>query len=174
MDAGIDFKQVIGIIENSKEFKDFIKKEPHYYLVHVFTTVDSENNSNSVDDLWQTGYYSKDTDMIVVFEDHDDMIFIHPPAEALKRDEYIQKLDLEQLKVSREDADDICKKILKEYYPAELSSKAICLLQNLPEFGQVWNITIVTLALNVINIKIDAIDGKVLKHSKENLMNWKS
>jgi hypothetical protein len=167
----MDFKHVVGIIENSKEFKDFIHQNPHYYLVHVFTTVDSETVDNG---LWQIGYYSKDTDKIVVFEDHDDLVFIHPPAEALKKDEYIQKLDLTELKVSREEAIKTCNNTIKEHYPRELFSKAICLLQNLPEFGQVWNITIVTLALGVVNIKIDAISGKVVKHTKENLMNWKS
>jgi len=167
----MDFKHIIELIENSKEYKEFIHKEPHYYLVHVFTTVDSETVENG---MWQIGYYSKDTDKIVVFEDQDDMIFIHPPTEALKKDEYIQKLNLDELKISREESMKICNDTIKEHYPKELFSKAICLLQNLPEFGNIWNITIVTLALGVINIKIDASSGKVLKHTKENLMNWRS
>ena len=167
----MDFKNIIGVVENSSEYKEFIHKNPHYYLVHVFTTVDFEVVDNS---LWQIGYYSPDTDKIVVFENNNDMIFIHPPTEALKKEEYIQKLDLDKLKISREEGMKICNDALKEKYPKELFSKAICLLQNLPEFGNVWNITIVTLALGVINIKIDAINGKVIKHTKENLMNWKS
>jgi len=167
----MDFKQTVGIIENSKEFKEFIKKEPHYYLVHVFTTTDSEKFDDGV---WQIGYYSKDTDRIVVFEDHDDLIFIHPPAEALKKEEHIQKLHLDSVNISRAEALKICEDTIKEYYPRELLSKSICLLQNLPEFGQIWNITIVTLAMSVINVKIDASSGVVSKHTKENLMNWKS
>jgi hypothetical protein len=167
----MDFQNVVGIIEGSKEFKEFMHQHPHYYLVHVFTTVDSETVDNN---LWQIGYYSKDTDKIVVFENQNDMVFIHPAAEALKKDEYIQKLNLVELKVSRTETMKICNDAIKEHYPKEIFSKAICLLQNLPEFGQVWNITIVTLALGVINVKIDAINGKVLKHTKENLMNWKS
>jgi hypothetical protein len=167
----MDFKNIVGIVENSSEFKDFIKKESHYYLVHVFTTVDSEKSD---DGIWQIGYYSKDTDKIVVFEDHDDLVFIHPPAEALKKEEYIQPLNLDSASISLDDAMKICKDALKENYPREIFSKAICLLQNLPEFGQVWNITIVTLAMSVVNIKIDASTGKVLKHTKENLMNWRS
>jgi len=167
----MDFKNVVGIIENSKEYKEFILKEPHYYLVHVFTTVDSESVENG---LWQIGYYSKDTDKIVVFENQNDIIFIHPPTEALKKEEYIQKLEFEKLNISREEAVKICNNTIKEHYPKEIFSKAICLLQNLPEFGNVWNITIVTLALGVINVKIDASNGKVVKHTKENLMNWRS
>lgn len=167
----MDFKHIIGIIENSPEYKEFISKNPHYYLVHVFTTVDSETIDNG---MWQIGYYSKDTDKIVVFEDNDDRVFIHPATEALKKDEYIQKLDLEKLKTSREEAMKICNATIKEHYPREIFSKAICLLQNLPEFGNIWNITIVTLALGVINVKIDASSEKVVKHTKENLMNWRS
>jgi hypothetical protein len=118
----MDFKHIIGIIENSKEYKEFIRQNPHYYLVHVFTTVDSETVDNG---LWQIGYYSKDTDKIVVFEDQDDMIFVHPPTEALKKDEYIQKLDSEKLKTSREEAIKICNDTIKEHYPREIFSKAI-------------------------------------------------
>lgn len=167
----MDFIHVINTIENSKEFKDFIKKDSHYYLVHVFTTTDAEQFD---DGIWQIGYYSKDTDKIVVFENNNDAISMHPPEEALKKEEYIQKLDLHKLKIPKSEAIKKCQDTLKEHYPRELYSKAICLLQNLPEFGNVWNITIVTLAMSVINIKIDAITGKVVKHDKQNLMNWKS
>jgi len=167
----MDFIQAIKTIENSSDYKSFIKKEPEYYLVHVFTTVDSESFD---DGAWQIGYYSKDTDKIVVFENNNDAITMHPPAEALKKEEYIQKLDLAKLKVSKEDAIKTCNVTVKEQYPREIFSKAICLLQNLPEFGNVWNITIVTLALGVINVKIDASTGIVVKHEKQNLMNWNS
>ena len=152
-------------------FRSFIKQHPHYYLVHVFTTVDSEVVDNA---LWQIGYYSKDTDRIVVFEGNNGLVFIHPPAEAFKKEAYIQKLNIKELSVSREEAMKKCNEVIKEHYPREIFSKSICLLQNLPEFGQIWNITIVTLALGVINIKIDASNGEILKHTKENLMNWKS
>jgi len=167
----MDFNLAIDTIENSSDYKNFIKTEPEYYLVHVFTTVDSDNFD---DDTWQIGYYSKETDKIVVFENTNDAITVHPPAEALKKEEYIQKLHLDELKISKKEATDICTATLLEYYPRELFSKAICLLQNLPEFGNVWNITVVTLAMSVINIKIDAITGKVIKHDKQNLMNWNS
>jgi hypothetical protein len=165
----MDVIHAINVVENSKEFKDFSKKNPHYYLVHVFTVKDSEH-----DGVWQIGYYSKDTDKLVVFENNDDLILVHPPAEALKKDEYIQHLDKSALQVPKTDAVQLCDEVLAEYYPREVFSKALFLLQNLPEFGQVWNITLVTQAFSIINIKIDAGTGKVVKHHKENLMNWKA
>jgi hypothetical protein len=165
----MDFKNTIVIVEESKEFKDFISKHPYYYLVHVFTIDDSENS-----DVWQIGYYSKNTDKIIVFEYHNDLISIHPEADALKKEEYIQPLDLKELTISKEDAVRICSSLLANNYSNELPSKTIILLQNLPEYGQVWNITIVTLALNVINIKIDATNGNVIKYTKENMMSWRT
>jgi len=163
----MDFKHTLGKVESSIEYKDFIKENPTYYLVHVFTVIDSEH-----DDVWQIGYYSKETDRIIVFEYNLDAIIVHPPAEALKKDEYIQPLHVEKLTVAKEDASIACKELLKEHYPRELLAKAIFLLQNLPEFGQVWNVTMVTHTFSVINAKIDALTGKVVKHHKENLMNW--
>ena len=165
----MDFKQTIGLIEESKDFREFISKNPHYYLVHVFTTKETDDYG-----VWQIGYYSKDTDKIVVFEEHDELINVHPPADALKKEEYIQPLDITKVNISRDNAVEIYEELLKDNYSKELLSKSIILLQNLPEYGQVWNITLVTLALNVINIKIDANTSQVLKHEKQNLMNWKA
>ena len=164
----MDFKHIIHKIEDSDKFKEFIKHSPHYYLVHIFSLKD-DNPS-----VWQIGYYSKETDKIVVFEYANNAISIHEPQEALKEENHIQKLDMAHLEVSMDDAIQISDNILKEYYSKEIIGKQIFLLQNLPEFGQVWNLTIVTLSFNVINIKIDAHSGKVIKHHKENLMNWKS
>jgi hypothetical protein len=63
--------------------------------------------------------------------------------------------------------------VVKDNYPAHLLSKAIVLLQKLPEFGQIWNITVITHTFNVINIKIDAESSKVIKHGMESLLGWK-
>jgi hypothetical protein len=91
----------------------------------------------------------------------------------LKKEEYIQKLDIDKLKISRSDASSACDEVIKENYKHETLNKAIFLLQNLPEFGEVWNITIITSSFSVINIKIDAITGNVVKHEKQSLMGWK-
>jgi len=165
----MDFRHIVDKVEGSKDYKEFIKENPSYYLVHVFTVIDSGH-----DEIWQIGYYSKETDRIIVFEYNLDTIKVHPPAEALKKEEYIQPLDISILAVSKSDANIACKELIKEHYPKELLSNSIMLLQNLPEFGQVWNVTMVTLAFSVINAKIDAITGNVLKHHKENLMNWRN
>jgi hypothetical protein len=165
--SNVDFVDIINSIESSAEFKDFIKKYPHYYLVHVFRIIDNDAPSN-----WQIGYYSKDTDKIVVFEYNNDMVMMHSPEDALKKEEYIQQLNIENLKLSHDNIIDIINEFYRVNYKYDLLSKAIYLLQNLPEHGQVWNVTIITHNYSVINIKMDAATGDVLKHEKHNLMEW--
>jgi hypothetical protein len=165
MDVGVKIK----LIEDSKYFQEFIKENPHYYLVHIFKVMDDKTSKNS----WQVGYYSKDTDKIVVFDYNEGIITLNEPEEALKEDNYIQKLDLEEIKISADKALEISSEIIKKEYNGEIPTKHIFLLQNLPDHGNIWNITIVTMTFSVINIKIDSNNGAVLKHHRENLMNWK-
>jgi len=163
----MDFVDIINSIEGSIEFKDFILKHPHYYLVHVFRIVDNDIPSN-----WQIGYYSKDSDKIVVFEYNNGLVMMHSPEDALKQEEYIQRLDVAGLALSHDNIIDIINEFYRENYKNDLLSKSIYLLQNLPLHGQVWNVTIITHNYSVINIKVDAVSGNVVKHEKHNLMQW--
>ncbi|MGV8172229.1 MAG: hypothetical protein ACP5OA_06075 [Candidatus Woesearchaeota archaeon] len=163
----MDFVDIINSIEDSIEFKDFILKHPHYYLVHVFRIVD-----NDIPSTWQIGYYSKDSDKIVVFEYNNGLVMMHSPEDALKQEEYIQQLDVSGLTLSHDNIIDIINEFYRENYKYDLLSKSIYLLQNLPLHGQVWNVTIITHNYSVINIKVDAISGNVVKHEKHNLMQW--
>jgi len=165
--SSMDFVDMINVIEGSDEFKEFIKKDPSYYLVHVFRIIDNDAPSN-----WQIGYYSKDTDKIVVFEHNNGLVMMHSPEDALKKEEYIQRLDARDLSLSHDNIIDIINEFYRANYKYDLLSKAIYLLQNLPEHGQVWNVTIITHNYSVINIKVDAATGTVLKHEKHNLMEW--
>jgi hypothetical protein len=165
----VDVIEVIENVEGSDEFLKFMKENPDDYLVHVFSMMDS-----LVSNEWQLGYYGKKTDKITVFEyTEDGPLKMTAAEEAFKKENYIQPLIIDKIKVSRESAIRIVDKILKENYHAELLSKMIMLLQVLPEFGQIWNITIVTATFNVINVKIDSEKGDVIKHSKESLIGWK-
>jgi hypothetical protein len=164
----MDVNNIINKLEDSDEYKDFIKNNPGHYLVHVFSLVDEAHG-----DDWQIGYYSKKTDKVTVFDCSDDALKMMPPQEAFKEKNYIEPLDISKVKTSRKDAVEIADDVLKEYYRSESVIKMIILLQNLPEFGQIWNMTVVTSSFSVINIKINAQDSTVIKHSKESLLGWK-
>ena len=163
----MDIKEVVEHIESSDEFKKFIAENPDNYLVHLFSMMDAEHK-----DDWQVGYYSKKSDKITVLEFNDKKITVMPAEEAFKEKNYIAPLNLDQVKITQDQAMDSVQKILKENYSAESLAKIIVLLQNLPEFKQIWNMTVITPTFNVINVKVNAITGEVIKHSKESLIGW--
>lgn len=164
----MDVQDVINIVESSSEYKEFIKNNPKNYLAHLFTMMDAAHK-----DDWQLGYYNKETDKVTVFEYNEGKIIMLPAQEAFKEKNYIAQLKIGEVKISHEEAMKIIDEVLKKNYSAELLIKAIVLLQNLPEYGQIWNITIVTATFNVINVKINATTGEIIKHSKETLIGWK-
>jgi hypothetical protein len=156
--------ELVKKVESSDVFKELDKGS---YLVHVFSIVDPEHV-----DEWQVGYYNKEKDHVSVFDFKDGKISIMPPQEAFKESNYIAKLDLKDVKIDFDDAENIVNDVMKKNYSAETIVKSIVLLQNLPEFGQLWNMSIVTTTFSVINIKINAKEGSVIKHTKESLMGW--
>ena len=60
----------------------------------------------------------------------------------------------------------------KEKYPNELVSKTIAILQNLDEYGTIWNTTYVMHSFKTLNMKISPENGKILHHSLESLMDF--
>ena len=58
-------------------------------------------------------------------------------------------------------------------FPKDRSIKTIAILQNLPEFGNIWNLTYVTEAFNTLNIKIDALNGQVLEHNLTSIFSFR-
>ena len=164
----MDVKETIKKVESSKEYKRFIKENPSYYIVHAFSLVEDQYKID-----WQIGYYSKDTDKIIIIEYKNDCtITIKPEEDVFKEKHDIERLDIKKVNINYDEVMMTANKVLREDYKIEEISKTILLLQNIEEFGQIWNITLTTAYFNVINIKIDAATGEVLKHSKESLMGW--
>lgn len=161
----MEVNEVIKAVESSEEFKSI---DSDHYLVHVFRMMGPEQSEDC-----QIGYYNKKIDKIIVFDYNDGNITATPPQEAFKEKNYIAALDLSKVKVTMDEALNKAQQVVKNNYPAHLLSKAIVLLQKLPEFGQIWNITVITHTFNVINIKINAETSEVIKHTMESLLGWK-
>ncbi len=161
----MDINKVIADIESSEEFK---KIDPDHYLVHIFRMMDADKSEDC-----QVGYYNKKSDRIIVFEYNDNNVKALPPEEAFKEKNFIAPLDLKKIECSMDEALNMAQDVVKNNYPAHLISKAIVLLQKLPEFGQIWNITVITHTFQVINIKINAENSQVIKHGMESLLGWK-
>ena len=64
--------------------------------------------------------------------------------------------------------------VQKKKYKAEVPIKALVLIQNDKDFGTVWNITVITMQFNTLNIKIDADTGKVVDENMTNILHYKT
>ncbi|MBU1202400.1 MAG: PepSY domain-containing protein [Nanoarchaeota archaeon] len=155
-------KTAIKKLEESKEFKEFIKENKNHYLAHAFTIIDK------IQQNWQIGYYGKETDKVVVFEVGKN-ISRFPEEEVFKKPEHkVKPLNLKKIKLTLEEALNIAEKLVSEKYSYETINKTIVIVQNLET--EMYNLTLVTQTLHIINIKIDAHTGTILKEFRQSVM----
>ena len=162
----MEFENIIHKIESMKEFKEWKDKHKHYYLAHAFVMLDEPNK-----DIWQIGYYDKESNKVATVILEGEKIAFVPEQEILQATQQITELKPADVKLTVDKALEIAKACIKEHYPRELLLKSFFIIQHLPE-GTVFNITFLTQSFGTINIKILTIDGKIFKHSMERLANF--
>jgi len=163
MNNKMNLNQILRKVEQGKAFKKFMKGHPDYFLVHCFTMVSQGEKKLK----WELGYYSEKADKLVVFEAEPELK-MRPEEDAFKKEGTIKKLELKKVKVSVSKALKACDELVADKYPGKSVTKRIIILQSLEE--QVYNITLVTLSFDIINIKVDAVTGKVLDDNIQNIM----
>jgi len=165
----METKEIIEKLCNHPEFKEWEKHNEECYLVHIFKMLDDLNEK-----VWQVGYYNKKNDKITTFFMDDNDIKIIPEEEVYKKEKKaIKKLDIKKVEVSMQDSLKKANELLKKKYKGESSLKTILILQNINE-GLVWNITFVTNSFKTLNVKVDANNGKIVKHEFTSLMEVKA
>ncbi len=155
----MELRQMLEKLRNSNEFKLWQKNHSGYYLAHVFVMIDNANEG-----IWQAGYYNPLKDKMVTFIVSPEEITVTPEQEVMKANKKIAELDIEKVKLSVEEAIDISKKCIKEHYKNELLMKSFFIIQELDGITM-FNITYLTKGFKTINIRINSIDGKVVKHT---------
>lgn len=162
----MEFQETIQGIESTKEFQEWKKNHPDFYLVHAFKMLDEANKH-----IWQIGYYNKDKNqMETVIKDGNKITFV-PAQEILKSSQEILPLNPEEVKISQNQAIDTALACVKENYPKDPVLKSFFIIQHL-EGATIYNITYVTQTFKTINIKISSIDGKIIKHSCKKLADF--
>jgi len=160
----MDLKQTVKKVELSKAFKQFKKAHPDYFLVHCFAMVVEGEKEYA----WELGYYSEKTDKLVVFETKPE-IKMRPEEDAFKKEGTIKKLELSKVKTSVAKVLKACDELVQKKYPGKSITKRIIILQNLDK--QIYNLTLVTLSFDILNIRVDAVTGEVLSDNIQNIMN---
>ena len=152
-----DIKQIISDVEGSDAFASFNRNTKGFYIVHVFYT-----EKQGV----ELGYYDDKTDRIVVFET--DPVVQRPPEEVFKESGTLHKLDITAVSVGLADVRTIARAYMKEHHPTHPLQQEILILQQADV--PVWNCTLVTQTLNMLNLKIDATSGAILHEELRNIM----
>lgn len=163
----MDVKEAIKKLEKSEEFKQWHKGNEDNFLSYAFTQAKDKEIE------WQLGYYNKKNDKVTTFI-LGEKITLMPGQEVFKRPEdKIIRLNLENVKLAFIEIIEKVEKFQKEKYPNEIINQKVVILQNLKDYGDIWNITLISKAFNMINIKVNASNGEILKHNLSSILDLK-
>lgn len=150
----MSFQDSLKILQNSREFKQFKRKNKKSFLFSAFFIL----NSKFELETQQLDYYvgkNKVATFIITDESIEQKIDeINPQSKLSELDENI-KIDIGKVKkiIERE----IKKRKLAEF---EIG-KIILILQKINE-RQLWNVTCMMSSLKLLNLHIDCFNGKIL------------
>lgn len=160
------FKKCLDELKNSKEFKNWKKKNPKTFLSYGFIIIPKET-------CWKAGFYHPGKDVITSFIIND-KIKIEQEEQIFKPEKmHVNKLDIKKIKTNHKQALKTAEKLQKQKYKNHNPIKTILILQNLEKQGTIWNITYITQTLETLNIKISAQTGKILEHKLVKLFEFK-
>ncbi len=155
-------------LKKSKEFKEGISENKNAFFSYAFKMI--EDNKDAP---WQLGFYNKSTDKVLTFIVDDNFIQMQQEEEIFKKpDMEVKPIEIEKAKLMFEKILKKAEEFQKKKYPKELVSKTIAILQNLEQFGTVWNITFVMHSFRTLNMKINPESGEILHHNLESLMDF--
>jgi hypothetical protein len=161
----LELKELYNNIKNSKEFKEWHKKNLDFYLCSFFTILDEQG--------WQVDYYSPSKDRITSFTCEKKVKILNIDSKIFKKEGLkVDKLDLDEIKINLQKALDIVLNLKNKKYPNEKSNKIIVILQKIKK--PLWNITYLTATFNILNVKIDAKSGKIIEERIMPALSFKS
>lgn len=155
----MDFHKALHTLTNNLSFKHWHKEHNNAFLAHGFLMLDEANK-----DTWQIGFYDEQKQRMTTFLVNGNKVEHTDEQEILQGPAPIQKLDPSEIKIEAEKAMEIANKLVKEEYGKEMLLKHFFIIQH-AEGSTIYNVTYFTQTFKTINVKIDAEDGKILKHN---------
>ena len=148
---------------NSKEFKKWKSKNKDSYLSSCFIMQDQDNKGS-----WNFGYYMPKKNKITTFI-MDNEIIMNQDQEIFEQNN--KKLKEIKIKDVVFNLDKVNEFILKEFKDKKFI-KTIIILQFIDTLS--WNITLLGLDFNLINIKLDSKTGKLIDKSVTSMLQFKA
>ncbi len=147
-------------LTNSKIFKDWFKDNKDYYLCHYVL----------INDIPQFDFYNPNTDKITSFIIKRKIEINKDQNIFKKQTEVLKELNLDEVKITLDDAYKLIYE--QEEFKHETFNKKITILQNIGV--PLWNISLISNCFNILNVKINAIDGSILSEKYESLLHFKA
>lgn len=122
-----------------------------------------------INEVPQFDFYNPKTDKITSFIINKEIEMKKEQNIFKKSKDKIYELNLDKVKIPLEKAEEIINNL--EKYKKETFNKKIIILQS--KKNPLWNLSLITTTLNILNIKIDAVTGEVLSETFESLLNLK-
>lgn len=162
------FKNAWKILQEDPKFQEWRKSHSGAIFSYAFITIDKQLSND-----WQFGFYDPKDDRMVTFaivnekvgEPRTDEVFKEPGAK-------MHEVDLAKVKLPVAEVLRLADAFVKTAYPKEFISRKILILQYLLDFGLVWNITMMSLAYNSLNLKIAADTGDIKFHKLISLQDY--
>ncbi len=121
------------------------------------------------DAVWQIDFYDENSDKITSYM-MDKEIKVNENSEAFKKPETkVEELNIKEVKTSFDEAYKKSKKIIES--KAEEPEKVIVLLQK--QKIPVWNISFITKKFNILNVRINASNGRLMEEKLISLLSFK-
>tara|TARA_Y100000310_G_scaffold201813_2_gene201888 strand:- start:36 stop:539 length:504 start_codon:yes stop_codon:yes gene_type:complete len=165
----MNLKDALKFLENNPKFKEWKKLNQDDYFSYAFKTLMDEK-----DEDWQLGFYNKNNDSLTTFTLEGENVFIREGEEVFKKEEStVLPINLDDFKITTEQVIKQAKEFKEKKYPNQKTMKIMAILQNLSDLGLIWNITFITENLNILNMKINAKDGKIISEKLDPIISFK-
>lgn len=150
-------RTALKLVTEDSAFTTWHREHKKAYLTSIFMLEDGEN--------FKVGYYDPENKKITSFDSEP---FNINPEDDVIGDKIPKELDMNKVKISYTKAMLTARAEKDKKAKNEAVKQTIAILQNLN--AQLYNITFVTMAFNIINIRIDAETGEVINTDITNLM----
>lgn len=161
-----NLQKTLEHVQQSPVFKAWHTDHPASYLSSFFKIIEQEDV-----EWWQVDFYYPKGDTITSFVVDDKVKLATKDAAIFKKpDSQVQALDLHSVVLDMKKALHIAEHLQQEKYHMEKPTRTIILLQNIHR--TMWNISFLTNAFKLMNIRIDAQTGDVLEDSIVPLFDW--
>ncbi len=163
----MELKQALERLNKSKEYHP-ISKNKGIFLSYGLITIENDETTP-----WQLGFYNSSTDKMTTFIIGKGKIEVQKEEEVFKKpDMEVKPIEMEKAKLKFNEIIKRAEEFKKEKYPKETVSKTIAILQNLEDYGTIWNITFVTGSFKTLNLKVNAENGEVTHYNLESIMEF--